>query len=675
MPVTETLTREIFGNIDSVSKTIFYAVAGLASGVFAVSAWRRVRRWNAGQPDPNTPSPGRLLRNVLLNVCSRVLSQATLSKTRPAASAAHRCLFAGFAVLTLGTILIAIEHVAALLLGRTSNDPVFHKGLYFAIFEPVMDLAGLALLLGTGWFLLRRRRTDSSIAHQTSDWFVLAALMFLGASGFLVEGLRIIEADSPGRWVSFVGAAVAGCLETVGINRETARGLHQVNWWLHAVVALGLIAAVPSTRLWHAVAGSVLLGRYPKRQLGTLDTVSIQDVETTGVYGISQLEHLAIRQLVSLEACVSCGRCEDECPAHAAGKPLSPRNVVQDLARQLPAIGFPNAPLLAGDVVSEDTLWSCTACSACVEVCPLGVDPLELIIGLRRHLVGSAAVRGSAATTLGKLGRSGNPWGLPAEDRVDWAQGLDVPTVEQQPDFDVLYWVGCAAAYDRQSRKTARAMVRLMQAANVKFAVLGERERCTGESARRMGEEFVFAELAAANVAQLNKHNVTRIVTHCPHCLNSLKHDYPDAGGHYQVVHHSEFLNELIQQGRLHIDHSADKQLTFHDPCYLARVNGIVDAPRDVLKATGARLEELPRHGCRTACCGGGGGRMWLDDSVDERIGRDRIDEITESEAETVVVACPFCRTMIGDGLAAQSARTNVVDLAEVLVESLEESD
>ena len=386
------------------------------------------------------------------------------------------------------------------------------------------------------------------------------------------------------------------------------------------------------------------------------------------------MEHLAVRQLVSLDACVSCGRCQDECPAHAAGKPLSPRQVVQDLAGQLRGIGSDGTPALAGGVVSEDTLWSCTTCSACVEVCPLGVDPLELITGMRRHLIGAGAVRGPAAAALQKLGRSGNPWGLPPEQRMDWTEGLEVPTVDDQPDFEVLYWVGCAAAYDRQSRRTARAMVRLLQVAGVRFAVLGERERCTGESARRMGEEFVFAELAAHNVKELGQHNVTRIVTHCPHCLNSLKHDYPDAGGHYEVVHHSEFLSTLVDEGRLQVDRSSAEKVTFHDPCYLARVNGIVDAPRDVLAATGAALDELPRHGCRTACCGGGGGRMWLDDGPEDRVGRDRVNEISAAGAETVVVSCPFCRTMIGDGLATEGHSANVVDLAEVLFESLEET-
>ena len=260
---------------------------------------------------------------------------------------------------------------------------------------------------------------------------------------------------------------------------------------------------------------------------------------------------------------------------------------------------------------------------------------------------------------------------------MDWTEGLQVPTVDDQPDFDVLYWVGCAAAYDRRSRNTARAMVQLLQAAGVRFAVLGERERCTGESARRMGEEFVFAELAAHNVKELSRHGVTRIVTHCPHCLNSLKHDYPDAGGHYEVVHHSEFLAELVSDGRLQVDDSSGERITYHDPCYLARVGKISEPPRQLIQLTisaGGNLQEMPRRREQTACCGAGGGRMWFDDPPDQRAGRDRIDEIVETGCQTVAVGCPFCLTMISDGLAASDANIEVQDIAELCLSALETS-
>ena len=279
-----------------------------------------------------------------------------------------------------------------------------------------------------------------------------------------------------------------------------------------------------------------------------------------------------------------------------------------------------------------------------------------------------------------KTQRSGNPWGLPPQDRFAWADGLGVPTVAENPQFDVLYWVGCAAAYDRRVQKVARSVVRLLQIAEVNFAVLGPEERCTGESARRMGEEFLFQEVAAANVEVLSAAGVKKILTHCPHCLNSFRSDYPQMGGRYEVVHHSEFLAELIAEGRLKIDAEARKKLapgkvTYHDPCYLARVQNVTAAPRDVLQQTlggDGELVEMPRHGRATACCGAGGGRMWFDDTPDQRIGVGRIEEVLATGAKTVAVACPFCLTMVSDGVAASEGNVAVRDIAELLIEVID---
>jgi Fe-S oxidoreductase len=310
-----------------------------------------------------------------------------------------------------------------------------------------------------------------------------------------------------------------------------------------------------------------------------------------------------------------------------------------------------------------------------------------MIVDLRRYLVGEAQLRGSAAQTLQKLQRSGNPWGLPAAERTNWASGLKVPTVQDCPDFELLYWVGCAAAYDRRAGGVARAVVRLLQAAGVKFAVLGGQERCSGETARRMGDEFLFQELAAQNVEQLQRARVRRIVTHCPHCLNSLRHDYPQFAGQFEVLHHSELLAQLLHEGRLPLrggtrpDANRRGRMTYHDPCYLARLQGQTEAPRALLTAItdGAggesTLQELPRNRRDTACCGAGGGRMWFDDAAQQRVGVDRIRELTSSGAQAVAVACPFCLIMISDGLATQQPDMVVRDIAEWLADDLEVND
>jgi Fe-S oxidoreductase/nitrate reductase gamma subunit len=621
-----------------------------------------------------------------------VVFQQTVRGARRHAGTAHLLLFGGFCLLFVGTILIAIEHYSAAAVGRDPTNPLFHKGIYFAVFEVVLDTAGLALLAGCVWFIRRRMRGDSSVGHHGSDWLVLGTLVLLGVTGYLAEGSRIVREQTPQPGFSYVGLGVVRLFELLGGTHGGAATIHFVLWWTHAVLALGFIAAFPFTRLLHSIAGAINLATRTER-LGTLNPLSIEEVEATGLVGAANIQDFTRRQLVELDACVSCGRCQDACPAHEAEKPLSPRDVVQDLRSHLVAAGRSGSPrdddrsssqsvtTTLAETISAETVWSCTTCHACVDTCPLGVNPLRFITDLRRNLVAEGDLRGAPASSLQKTQRSGNPWGLPADERLNWAEGLDVPRASDNPDFDILYWVGCAAAYDRPAQKVARAVVRLLQAANVNFAVLGPEERCTGESARRMGDEFLFQELAATNLATLARYSVKKIVTHCPHCLNSFKHDYPQFGGQFDVVHHSQFLAELIAQGKLTIDEAVTNstgKLTYHDPCYLARVNNVTEPPRQLMQlalpAADATVE-LPRRERNTACCGAGGGRMWFDDTPDSRVGASRVKEMLESGAQTVVVACPFCLTMIRDGLAAHGGDIETRDIAELLAEALDTND
>jgi len=298
-----------------------------------------------------------------------------------------------------------------------------------------------------------------------------------------------------------------------------------------------------------------------------------------------------------------------------------------------------------------------------------------MITDMRRHLIGEGALRGTPAGALQKSQRSGNPWGLPQQDRFAWAAGLEVPTPESAPDFEYLYWVGCAASYDRRVQRVARSLIWLLKKAQVSFAVLGPEERCTGESARRMGDEFVFQELAGKNIETLSRYRVRKIVTHCPHCLNSLQQDYPQFGGQYEVVHHTQLLAELTAAGQLPAPTGdAAAQVTYHDPCYLARVGGVTEPPRQLVQialGTENDLLEMPRSGKQTACCGAGGGRMWFDDPVEERVGRSRVDEALATGAETVAVSCPFCLIMLRDGVADKAPEKEVRDVAEILATAL----
>ncbi|MGI9429606.1 MAG: heterodisulfide reductase-related iron-sulfur binding cluster [Bythopirellula sp.] len=699
------LTREVFGNVSKTSQTIFYLLAAAAVLCFSIGVYRRIRLWRLG-----VSSPGKFAFNTNLR---RKLGDILLQKrmiNRTKINLAHRLLFLGFGILFIGTILIAIEHVLADLLGRDPTNPLFHKGLYFAIYEVTLDLFGLAMLAGCCMFMIRRWKTNDSIGHHPTDWIVLWSFLLIGISGYATEGMRIIQAQTPLPGLSFVGYGLAAVFQSVGWSQLEATQGHIILWWIHAVLALGFIAALPYTRLLHAVAGVVNLSTSAEA-LGELQLVSLEELEATGRIGVGEIDHFDRSKLIQLDACVSCGRCEDACPAFEAGKPLSPRNVVQDVRAHLNLVGpsllaasqgdrdssatvASTSSGLHGDTISADTLWSCTTCGACADLCPLGVSPLGMITDMRRHLVGEGQLRGSPATSLQKSQRSGNPWGLPASDRFAWASDLEVPTIHDNPEFEYLYWVGCAAAYDRRIQNVARSVVKLLKRAEVSFAVLGSEEKCTGESARRMGDEFLFQELAAANVETLEKYNVRKIVAHCPHCVNSFLQDYPQMGGEYEVIHHSQLLKMLVELGRIPSG-SADEHgsadasgsddnrgaVVYHDPCYLARVQGVTEAPRQVIAAArfeqdASQISELPRNRRHTSCCGGGGGRMWFDDAPGERSGTGRVDEILESGASTVAVSCPFCMVMISDGIAAKTngSEVRVKDISEILVDSIVDS-
>ena len=672
----DTLSRELYGNIDGLSKALFYALAVLALLAFARGVWVRARVWRFWRL-----SQGFSWKAGLRRIRDKALLQRKVRQgpRKWGAGLAHASLFFGFLLLFIGTCLVAVEEYSQVFTGRSGLEPVFHKGLYFVVYELILDLAGLALIAGCFYFLWRRSRRSSSIERTPADWLVVGSLLYLGLSGYVIEGCRIVLEETPQAWVSPVGYCLAVVLSGMGFTVESVAILHKANCWAHAVVALGFVAAIPYCRLFHILAGTLNIALRDV-EMGRMDPVSLDELEEKGYVGIGGVADLTGGQWLALDACVSCGRCQDACPAHIAGKPLSPRDLVQDLRRfglSASSSGSGEGPHLHGDVIGSETLWACTTCQACVESCPVEVAPLEFITGMRRYLVGEGQLRGPAGTALQKMQRTGNPWGLPAGERFDWASGLDVPTVSENPGFEVLYWVGCAASYDPRIRKVAQATVRLLQAARVNFAVLGPEERCSGDSARRLGDEFLFQELAEANVRTLNQQGVTRIITHCPHCLNSLKKDYADLDGHYTVQHHSEFLQGLLQKGTLVLENRTKAgSVTYHDPCYLARANGVVDAPREALLKTmvgGAdSLLEMRRSGCSTGCCGAGGGRMWFDDAVGQRTGVDRVREVMASGAETVAVGCPFCLTMLKDGLAAADSSVQVKDVAELLAEALQ---
>ena len=698
-------TRETFGNIPHTSVLLFYGLTVLAMGLFAYGIWRRFQLWRQGTPIGvrelavgNLKQVWEKLRPRLRQLMVEGLGQKRV-RGRGLPSWAHAGVFAGFMMLFLGTTLLEIDHLAS----GISQALHFHQGTYYVIYEFTLDVFGLLFLAGCVLFFWRRLRRPASVGHRATDWYVLLSFLAIGLTGYLVEGLRMVwqQPTGLGALCSPVGLFLAKGLS--GLTESSARSAHLGVWWVHSLLVFGFIASIPYTRLLHIIAGPLNLF-FAQPTLGTMIPVTMEEVEKTERIGVGAIQHFHQQQLLSLDACMECGRCEEACPAFATGKPLSPKKVVQDLkglmAQSLtphvsrftlhsprptesPEATPPPPRALHGDTIQAETLWSCTACSACVQVCPVRIDPLTLITDLRRNRVGEGALSGTAATALRRMQSSGNPWGLPAVERPNWSEGIGAPTVKENPQFEVLYWIGCAGSFDRRAQRVARAVVKLLKHAHVNFAILGREEKCTGESARRLGDEFVFQELALANIATLSKYNVRKILTHCPHCLNSLRKDYSQFGGQYEVIHHSQFLEQLLAEKRLTVDHGLGTAeagaVTYHDPCYLARVNGIHDAPRAVLQTALAAdaspstgLREMPRNREKTFCCGAGGGRMWMEEDPKKRVSTVRAQEALATGAKTVAVGCPFCLTMMTDGVAAQGGEgPRVLDLAEMLVERM----
>ena len=649
-------TREVFGNIAPWMQVVFFAMI-LAS--FAWLAWQledRRRRWRKGR----RPGFERDWRVWLERLVVYALAQKRVHR-KSLGALLHLLLFSGFLVLTIGTTLLAIAH----------DGPYnFHHGWYYLIYELTMDVFGVAFILGCLLAMYRRAfRKPPSLGHNRSDWWLLCLLLSLGITGFAVETLRMhyTQVQAPIAHWSTVGWLIDTSLLR-GLSLGAAKSAHLAVWWLHAILVGLLFATLPVNRFLHIITGPLNIATRPNRPMGALVPLTMEEVEQTGRTGVNQLADFTQSQLLSLDACMECGRCEEACPATASGKPLSPKAVVVDL-RRLMSLG-------GGDVhesIRDETLWSCTMCQACVQECPVLIGHVDLISDMRRDLIGEGKLSGPPARSLQQIGNQANPYGRPNADRLAWAEGLDVPTVETNPDFEYLFWVGCAASFDPRAQKVARATAELLKKAGVNFAVLGKEESCTGDPARRIGDEFLFQERAQTNIETLTRRKVRKIVTPCPHCHNTIKNEYPQFGGTYEVQHHASLLAELVQSGRLPNETKTDGvgPITLHDPCYLARVNGETEATRRVIgAATSAQVREMPRSGKKTFCCGAGGGRMWFEELPEQRVSRLRAEEAVATGAQTLATACPFCLNMMTDGMAgtAGGEEVKVLDIAELLL-------
>lgn len=675
--------RDNLWNLPEWMYPIHWALVILCGAIVVYGLWRRIRLWNMGRPAGRSGHPARRVGGLLLYALGqrRVLAQAYPGLM-------HGLIFYGFFAFFIGTSLVGIELDAGFKI---------LKGGFYLWFELILNAFALLFLVGLALatmrrYLLRPERLNS----RRDDALVLGLLAFIALSGLTLEVLRLRGQQPAWAAWSWLGTAFA---RFFGPAPAQPTPLYPAAWWVHQLAVFGLISSLPFTKLRHIVTAplSIYLRRLdPPGALPKIENIE----EAEGPLGAGSIDHLTSKQLLDADACTECGRCQDACPAHAAGQPLSPKRLILDLrermgeypgqlwkwqepiVKALPFLrslalgtGRPADKALAGEVIRDETLWSCTTCRACEQECPVLIEQVSDIVEMRRHLaMEEGRLPDSLAQALRSTERQGNPWGQARHRRADWAAGLDVPLMANAGKADVLFWVGCAGSYDPRNQKVSAALVRILRAAGVDFAILGEEESCNAEWARRAGEEYLYQQQAQQNVETLKQYRFRRIVTACPHCFNTLKNEYPQFGGQWEVLHHTQLIRELLAVGRLKLKDGAARRATYHDSCYLGRYNRVYDEPRSVLAAVpGLRLAELPRSRERGFCCGGGGGSMWMEHAAGQRVNGVRIDEIVRLRPELLATACPFCLIMLGESLAArqQAGSTQLLDIAEVVAAAM----
>ena len=547
---------------------------------------------------------------------------------------------------------------------------------------------GAALIIIGGLLAIFRRyflkppRLDTKFDDTQLFLFVFIIII----SGFMIKGYRIAESEVPlvgfsQWWWSPIGYWFSKIFMVFPADyRNEILTWHRVV--IHTAIAFFFFALILAyrSRMHHVLLAPMNVFFRSSKPKGALTPINLETAES---YGASKIENFTWKQLLDLEACTRCGRCQDQCPANISGKRLSPKNLVQDLKNHmyevypLPFWPKPKEPRrdMINDAVTQESVWDCTTCRACMEACPVYVEHIDKIIDMRRNLaLERAEFPESAQGALQSLGTRGHPWRGTTATRTDWISGLGVKVLSEKSDIDILYWVGCTASLEDRNMKVAIATAKVLQAAGINFGVLGVEEGCCGDPARRMGDEYLYQTLCQKNIEIMKNYKVRKIVASCPHCFNTLKNEYPQFGADFEVVHHSQFIVDLMNQGKLNVGNVPNMTVAYHDSCYLGRHNDIYKQPRKVLDSIGGiKRVELGRHGSKGFCCGGGGGHMWMEDPAEKRLNIRRIQEVIDAKANCVATACPYCLSMFEDGIKAKQVEETVkaLDLSELIVQSM----
>jgi len=653
----------------AASALALVAVLAAAGIVFGRRALLLVNLVRAGKPVQRFDDlPARVRSEAVV-----VLGQKKLFQ-RLVPGLIHAFIFWGFLVLFPTIVMAMIGAVS-----KGHSIPWLGSQGWFAF---LVDLFCVLVLVGVaGAFWIRKVQKPERFkgSHKGEADLILLWIAGIVLSLLLWHASRIALGlnEYPAGW-----SPLANAISNAFGTGTTTEALERAFVWAHLLLVLGFLAYLPHSKHLHIMTAAVNVWFGRTRARGRLEPLdfTIED-ESAMRFGSNTIADMTWKQMVDTMSCTECGRCQDVCPAYATGKELSPKLLIMGLRDQLFAEGpsllsgadFQPSPLVP-NAVSDEVVWDCVTCGACVQECPVAIEHVDHIVDLRRHLV---MVEGrfpsEGETMLRDVERSQNPWGKPQAERADWTEGLGVRVLQPgEPPPEVLYWVGCAASFDERARVTAQSTAKLMQAAGVDFAILGPRECCTGDPARRMGNEYTYQSYAEQNVATMNEAGVTKIVASCPHCFNTLANEYPDFGGRYEVVHHTELLTQLLEEGRLQ-PAAGTEEITYHDSCYLARHNDVLAAPRAIVSRIGRPLE-MARSGKRTFCCGAGGAHMWLEERGNQ-INEERAREAAETGASTLAVACPFCTIMLDDGARQNGSELRVADVATLLAEAMGEGE
>ena len=652
-------TRQIYWNISHI--WVMYVLLLPTLAIFVYGFYRQAKRWRRGTPTARFDQPLTRLKVVF----NHALAQRRTAR-HTYAGVYHRFISYGFVILTIATTVVALD---------ADFGTAIMRGHFYLYFQSlIVDLFGALVLAGVGLAAVRRyvSRPKSLVYTDEATW-ILIAIAFICLQGFLLEGWRIAATNDP--WASYspVGDLVAQASRPF-LSDAALQGAHRFVWWFHLLLSFGVLAWFPYTKMMHVVTAPLNIYTAQLAPLGA--SLKHIDFEKTESFGVNSLAAFTWKDLLDLDACTECGRCTAVCPAHTVGKELSPRDIVLGLRDVMRNDGITSNPAIIGSIpaTSPVALWQCTTCVACMEACPVFIEQMPKIVDMRRYLVmEEAEFPESMQQAIMSLEKRGHPFSGTNATRIDWADGLEVKHISEAKDAEVLLWVGCGGALIERNQKVTRATAQLLDQAGVKFAILGRDEKCSGDPARRIGNEFLFEMLAKDNVENLNKHNVKKVVTSCPHCFNALRNEYPHFGGNFEVYHHSEYLARLVSEGKLKSIAATNKTVTFHDPCYLGRQNGIYESPRQLVQIAGnGAAVEMARSREKSFCCGGGGGMSFVDEPPDKRVNQERAREALATGADVLAVGCPFCMTMMEDGINARRGdqEMRVMDVAELLWEA-----